>query len=113
MSKNILKTIGILLIAIAMTAALSFYRAFAVMFIYNSLVPGITGWAQITYWQSFGISLLFGVVTSGMAAAFGDINGKLNEGQGPGVHYDFGSGIVEAILISLILVIFLMFRGLM
>lgn len=37
----------------------------AVMFLWNYLVPAITGWAAINYWQALGLMVLGRLVTGG------------------------------------------------
>jgi len=43
-----------------------------VWWVYNGLVADAIGWGHIGFWPIFGIVLLFGLLTGGLRAKFGD-----------------------------------------
>lgn len=54
------KTIKTLIATIALTVAVSFFDAFALMFVWNKFVPAATGslFPVINYWVAFGLMML-------------------------------------------------------
>lgn len=52
----------ILLGSIALIAGISLLMSFPIMWLWNWLMPVIFGLVKITFWQSFGINLLCGIL---------------------------------------------------
>lgn len=57
---RVLGCVLILILAFIIDLAVSW----VLMVVWNWVVPGITGWNPITFWQAFGLSILFTVVGS-------------------------------------------------
>lgn len=114
-----------MLTAIACSVCVNLYFAFAFSLIYNHIVPAATGFAPLTYWQAFGVGLLIQLATLtvryGIAEALGILKEKLGGGEvgleyrngGFKVSFGLTELLTEAVLISVTLIIFVIFRGLM
>lgn len=44
--------------AITLFSALAFIFSFIVMWLWNTIIPGITGWKMISFWEAAGLLLL-------------------------------------------------------
>ena len=112
MKNKVFAIIGAVIIGLTLSFAIGFYKAFAIVTVYNHIVPGITGWAQLTYWQAYGIGLLFDLFFVGITVALSEIHSDVKE-EGGGIHINLIPIVTEALAISITLLIFVIFKGLM
>ena len=59
--KSVLSFIAVSVVAITMLVLWSLVLAWPVQLLWNWLVPGIFGLGKITFFQSFGLKVLFGL----------------------------------------------------
>lgn len=57
--KTFLKVIGVAALGAACIAGLVWVS----MLLWNAIIPGLTGWSTITFWQTAGLCLLFRLIT--------------------------------------------------
>jgi len=64
-------------ILVVLVLALSAFGAWLIMLMWNWLIPNITGWTEIGFWQAYGISILASFLTGGFtrgaSSKLGDI----------------------------------------
>lgn len=127
--KELMKKLAIsmaaLLLAIACSVCVNLYFAFAFSLIYNHIVPAATGFAPLTYWQAFGVGLLIELATLTVRYGIAEVLGILKKNFGAGdLALEYRDGgfnvslsltelLAEAVLISVTLILFVIFRGLM
>lgn len=67
------KSLQTLAATIVLTVAVSFFDAFALMFVWNKFVPAVTGdlFPVINYWLAFGLMILVDMFTLKVSKAKG------------------------------------------
>ena len=60
--EDILKIVGLVVVALLVIVGLDFLLAIPVMYLWNWLMPKLFNLTTITYWQAWGLSLLAGLL---------------------------------------------------
>lgn len=64
MRHRVLKFVAIAIVAIAVFS-------FVVMLLWNAILPRVTGWHSISYWQALGLLVLSKILFGGFRGAYG------------------------------------------
>lgn len=64
--KTLLEILALLFLAFVATLTFSFVTAWIVMLLWNWLMPLIFGLTVISFWQAFGLMILFGMLFGGI-----------------------------------------------
>ena len=89
----------VLIIAILLAFAFSFYEAFVLMFCWNKVVPAVTNFPMINYWGAFGISLVIDIFRITISSA--DKN-KESDDTATVVAKIVAKAIIESIILGLV-----------
>ena len=116
--KTFLTVIGAVLLNAVISLAVNFYGAYVFMTVYNATIPQVTGWMALSFWHAYLIGLLFSVVfmgiNTGLAQIMSQTQKKDDDPYGPRVKVkvDIVLPIVEVIMYSITLLLFVIFKGL-